>query len=215
MRLQAIFIILGLLLTTTASPSDLIFDVGNDTSLPWEWSQNNSFSGPEATHDFSAKLSQIISSDCNCNGCVVDGPYCVIPFRFRSAYPGEMTVSDIGIVYESIRVMYNVTYGEAFKISDGCEWHIQHPNGLYIAKIPPSYPGSDICYYTAGSSSLIETEDALVDSMYRLLNKTLDSNQDGVIDVDFNEATMSFQTHGMINVQSLWGPAVVKLIVWI
>jgi hypothetical protein len=108
-----------------------------------------------------------------------------------------------------------VTYGEAFKMSNGCEWHVQHPGGLSIARVPLTYSGLNTCYYTSSLSSLPKTEDALVDAVYRLVNQTLDSNQDGVLDISFNENTMSFHSQGMINVQSLWGPAVIKLIVWI
>lgn len=216
MRLCALLVILGLvLLSSSVTPSDLVLDVGNDTAIPWEFSQNQYFTGPERTSDFSVKLNQLLSSNCECSGCSREGPDCVIPLRFYSAYAGLMNVSEIHVSYTSIRVLYNVTYSMPFKLSDGCTWHIQHQGGIYNASIPPSYSGSSICQYTASSYDPAGDEDALIDAVYRLLNQTLDTEpRDGILDINIDEK-ISFGTHGKIGVQSLWGPAIVKIVVWV
>ena len=60
-------------------------------------------------------------------------------------------------------------------------------------------------------------EDASNDAVYRLLSEKLDKNNNGVIDneFNFNDTTMFFETQGLIGVQSLWGPAIINIIVWI
>jgi hypothetical protein len=204
-----------MLLSRCVSPSDLILDVGNDTAIPWEFSENRSFTGPARTSDFSAKLNQILSSNCECSGCSKQGPYCAIPLRFYSDYAGVMDVSEIRVYYKSVNVLYNVTYGRPFKLSEGCTWRIQHQGGIYIASIPPSYAGPNSCQYTAASYGPSGGEDALIDAVYRLLNQTLDTDPtDGVVDINIDQK-ISFGTHGKIGVQSLWGPAILKIVVWI
>ena len=216
MRYCLVLVILGLvLLSWPVSPSDLILDVGNDTSIPWEFVRNRSFTGPEKTSDFSVKLNQILSSDCGCVGCSREGPDCVIPLRFQSEYAGFMNVSGISVSYRSVKVLYNVTYSMPFKLSSGCTWRIQHQDGVSIISIPASYSGTSLCQYTASSYGPPGGEDALTDAVYRLLNQTMDvSPKDGVVDITLDEE-MSFGTHGKIGVQSLWGPAIIKIVIWV
>jgi len=209
-----------IMLSAFVSSSDIIMDVGNDTLLPWEWEQHNSFIGPEATADFSPKVNQILSADCVCQGCVKDATYCYIPLRFNSAFIGVLNVTSIDVGFQSIKILYNVSYGQAFKLSEGCRWTIPYlisPNTYtYISNIPPSYVGPNVCSYALNTPPT--TKDALNDAIFRLLNQTMDTSpKDGVVDnsVNFNAVNMSFQTHGMIGVQSLWGPAILKVIVWI
>ncbi|MFH1125581.1 MAG: hypothetical protein V1703_00505 [Candidatus Altiarchaeota archaeon] len=216
MRLHVILTLVGVfLLTQFVSASDIVLDVGNDTAAPWEWNQVHAFVGPETTNDFSATINRILSDDCKCSGCSTDSQYCIIPLRIQSAYFGDMNLSNINFTWKYVHVISNVTYDRPFKLSDGCQWQIQHLGGISLVSTPSSYSGSRICYYTSSSHSPIQTEDAMVDGMYRLLNQTLDSDQNGVIDLTFDEDAMSFQTHGTIGVQSLWGPAVIKVIVWV
>jgi len=219
LRWVLLFTFSVMMLSTFVSSSDVILDVGNDTLLPWDWEQHNSFTGPEATADFSPQVNQILSADCVCQGCVKDAAYCYIPLRFNSAFLGDMSVTDIDVGFQSIKILYNVSYGQSFKLSEGCQWSIQYfPALTYAASIPPSYTGSDSCSYTQASHDPPATKDATNDAVFHLLNDTMDTNpRDGVIDnsVNFNDVNMSFQTHGMIGVQSLWGPAILKVIVWI
>ena len=216
MRLCASLAIAGiLLLSMQVSSLDLRLDVGNDTLSPFEWTERNTFTGPETVPDFSARLNEILSSECSCNGCSIDGPYCVIPLTITSAYPGKMQLNNVDINYRSVTVLSSVTYGEAFKLSEGCQWTIQHLGGTSVVNVPSTYSGPNTCYYTSSQLHPVDTQDALIDAVDRLLNQTLDADQNSIIDINFDEAAMSFETHGMIGVQSLWGPAVVKVVVWI
>lgn len=192
----------------------IVLDVGNDTSVPFEWSRPSAFTGSEFTPDFSTILNQILSANCSCVGCFKSGDYCNIPFNFHSNNPGQMIISNISITYNTSEVMHSVSYGQPFQISQGCIWLIRHAGGQRIVRVPASYTGSRVCRYLPPGSCGYPTyyDDAMIDAVYRLLF-SMDSNQDCI--VDDNIATWSFQTHGSITVQSLWGPAVVKLVVWI
>jgi hypothetical protein len=219
MRLPITLLLVCIFALTLSTPAqttpEIILDVGNDTIIPYEWDKNNTFEGYERTQDFSNHLNQILSTGCQCNGCLKDGTYCAIPLRLYSSFPADMQINNIRVNYQRSSVISNVTYGTAFKLSDGCEWYIRHQGGLLTVRIPAYYTGSAKCYYTPTSLHPLGTKDAAVDAVYRLLNQTLDKNQDAIIDLNYDSGTMEFKTHSMIGIQSLWGPAIVKVIVWV
>jgi hypothetical protein len=56
--------------------------------------------------------------------------------------------------------------------------------------------------------------DAISDAAYRLMNQ-LDLDDDGRVDLIFDPDMINFEISEASGVQSLWGPAQFKLIVWV
>ena len=113
----------------------------------------------------------------------------------------------------TIRMMSLVGYGGVFLNNDGCEWDIEFEDGTtFTAPIPSSYTGTGECFYTAANISYIGN-DAMNDAVYRLLNQ-LDLDDDGRVDLLFDPDMIKFEVSRAGGVQSLWGPAKFKLIVW-
>ncbi len=113
----------------------------------------------------------------------------------------------------TIRLRSLVGYGGVFEENMGCDWDIEFEDGSsYVASIPASYNGSFNCSYTSSNISY-NRDDALADSVYRLLDQ-LDLDDDGRVDLLFDPNMIDFEVSRAGGVQSLWGPANFKLIVW-
>ncbi|MFH1788193.1 MAG: hypothetical protein ABH834_02285, partial [Candidatus Altiarchaeota archaeon] len=96
--------------------------------------------------------------------------------------------------------------------------------------VPPDADCRDLCfdilYVENKPPSGLDAFDAVDDAMYRLIDEKLDVNpKDGVmekVDIDgdsvpdmyFDPETMWFDATDELGIQSLWGPASAKLIVW-
>lgn len=113
----------------------------------------------------------------------------------------------------------NVSYGNSFKTVNGSCWNIDYEGGAsseYVC-IPPGYMGTDIHNYTSSNYTNPESDDAIDDAMYRLLDKLDTDPNDGVINLidgkEFNSTKMKFEAAN-VSVKTLWGPATVKLIIW-
>ncbi|VVB51090.1 Uncharacterised protein [uncultured archaeon] len=214
--------------TTTVPPGTypLTVDVGNDLNYPWEFASDCDFTGPQTIQDFSLKLNMILKQGCSCNGCQNQTEnnmiYCYIPMRFSASCPGNYTADNLTLDWYNLNTLLNVTYGQRHRVTDGCRWTFVYDTGaeqkFYTQNIPPSYAGIDTCWYTPLSHGPpADKSDAAKDAVYRLLNETMDVNKDGVIDseVGFNPTTMKLESQPLIGVQSLWGPSIIELIVWI
>lgn len=203
--------------TTTLVVVNLSFDVGNDTFSPWEWSHSGVGNVSEKTDSFADKLNYILGRGCDCSGCYTTGFDCVIPLVFKSDAAGYLTASDLNLTYYSLNTVASNNYGGYFRRSSGGCWVIEHLGGVSdVIQIPFGYNcGSMVFNYTNSSHSHPNTDDAVDDAVYRLLNETLDLDGNGVMDIQFNNESMRFWVDGDIGVQSMWGPATLKLIVWI
>jgi len=198
-----------------ASPG-LLLDVGNDTD--YDWAAPDTFTGPE-TLDLTGNINRYVRGGCWCIGCVLDGGSgnCTVPIVFSAGRAGNFTATNVALRFTRSRTLGEVTYGVAFRRSEGACWTIRHLGGT-VANLPvPSEYKGGVCTapdytYQPGSGPVI-TDDAQVDAMYRLLNGTLDPTGSGTINVTYND-NMSFQTEGAIGVQTLWGPLQMRLIVW-
>jgi len=113
----------------------------------------------------------------------------------------------------TMRMQTLVGYGDVFSQISGCIWDIDFQDGsTYTAHIPSTYAGSNMCAYRAGGISYPQG-DAMNDAVYRLLAH-MDLDKDGRVDLLFDPTTIKFETSQAGGVQSLWGPARFKLIVW-
>jgi len=216
-------IILTLLLTACAqAQSTISLDVGNDTD--YEWTAPGSFTGPERL-DAKGGINRYVRGGCWCVGCIYDSSSgnCTVPVIFSSATPGNLTINDVSLRFESGRLISDVGYGMSYRWSEGGCWRIDYTSGAGLATtpelpVPPQYKGGDcsaepILEYRLSSHDNPATDDAIDDAVYRLLDEKLDSDQDGVIDVEYNE-NMTFNAEGRIGVQRMWGPIQMRLIVW-
>jgi hypothetical protein len=119
---------------------------------------------------------------------------------------------DDRIIY-TVRLPTLVGYGDVFRRSEGCNWIIGFSDGTNLTeKIPSIYNGTQGCTYIPGNISY-DMDDAIDDSVYRLLTK-LDLEDDGEVDVVFDPNNVDFDLGRAGGVQSLWGPVKFKLIVW-
>jgi hypothetical protein len=111
----------------------------------------------------------------------------------------------------------SVPYGNSFKIALGGNWTIDHLGMPGTSKIcvPEDCSGDDEHNYTTLDHFPPDNnEDALDDSIYRLLEK-LDLDNNGRIDIEFNEENMTFKTSSVLTKQIGEKSTEVKLILWI
>ncbi|MBD3387387.1 MAG: hypothetical protein GF416_00350 [Candidatus Altiarchaeales archaeon] len=204
----------------------LFLDVGNDTD--YEWGADDTFRGPERL-TLTGAINHYVRGGCWCVGCVLDGGSgnCTVPIVIKADMPGNLTVNDVDLTFSRSRSIAEVGYGQPFRRGGGGCWRVEHsppgggefvPEGGVAFPVPEDYDGADCNaevehLYSKLDTSPPNTDDAVDDAMYRLLNNTLDVNEDGILDIAINE-NMSFQSEGRIGVQTLWGPVQMRLVVW-
>jgi hypothetical protein len=95
----------------------------------------------------------------------------------------------------------------------GCSWQIDYDDGgSQFVSIPPSYTGTNQCFYT-GSLVQYDSTDALQVAVYEIL-LALDFDQDGRIFVSLNEEDLEIIVTKIGSVPYLWGPSIVEVRVW-
>jgi hypothetical protein len=83
----------------------------------------------------------------------------------------------------------------------------------------------DLTYVAGSLPAGLDEYDAIDDAVYRLLFQRLDRNHDSVIekldvnhdgvpDTFFNPDKMWFDAQDKLGIQTMWGPEVFKLVVW-
>ncbi len=211
-------------LVLTVMLTNVALDVGNDTEKPFEFYVPGNFTGTFMTGDFSDRVNEILMKNCECGGCAIVGGDCIIPLRLGSDSPGNLTVNDLYVQYSVGKSIRNVSYGNGFRYSRGGCWEIEYETvsgrKTMNVSVPPGHDCSNPLKYTGVEHGYQETDDAINDAMYRLLNETMDADGNGVVDKItqdeyFNPESMVFNADGSIGIKSLWGPSLFKLIVWI
>jgi hypothetical protein len=194
--------------------SDIALDLGNDGTL--DWTQTHYFRGPERTRNLAGKVDRIVYDGCLCDGCVLSLPsgQCTIPVKFYSRYSGNLTVNDVEISYYSASILANLSYGNSFREAVGDCWTIEDIEKTVVYGIPEGVECSNNPMFTQAAHSYPNTGDAIDDAVWRLLNQELDKNGDWRVDFGIDD-NMSIQSKGLLGVQSLWGPAEMRLIVWV
>ena len=113
----------------------------------------------------------------------------------------------------TIRVKGSIEYGGTFTKKMGCNWTIQFEDDTFIvANIPEYYNGTKSCTYTEANVTY-DPEDAVDEAVYRLLD-SLDTNKNNKADIKFDSNMMDFSFSRSGGIRSLWGPIILKLIVW-
>lgn len=194
--------------------STFSIDIGGDTD--YEWRMPVGFTGWPMTMDAEAALDRYVRGGCWCTGCIEDAVSgdCIVPVVFRAPSPGQIRVNDINLTFEKSTLLRSVGYGRGFRKSDGCRWTIDFTNGNIVQGVPYGYSGPDACLYIDGNHNPpADREDATDDAVYRLLNETLDLNRDGKVDVE-THGRYRVMSEGDMQVQNMWGPVSMRLIVW-
>jgi hypothetical protein len=113
----------------------------------------------------------------------------------------------------TLRMHTVVGYGDVFDKNLGCRWNLEFEDGSsFVTPLPTAYNGTDQCYYTHTSISY-DKDDAAKDAVFRLMSQ-LDLDKDGRIDLLFDTSMINVELGQASDIQSLWGPAKFKLIVW-
>ena len=114
----------------------------------------------------------------------------------------------------TIKMGGSTPYGDVFPFSEGCNWDVEFDDGSTATlTIPEAYTGSGNCTYLPGNISY-STNDAIADTTYRLFSM-LDLDGDGRLDIKFDANQIGLDTGSIGGVRSLWGPAQLKLVLWI
>lgn len=116
------------------------------------------------------------------------------------------------MIYDLL-IKSNVDYGDPLVNASGCIWNIELESGIFrTLKSPLEYIGSDECNYTSTGSNYKES-DAYDVAVFAILRQ-LDFEDNGKVDVDFDENDLIIDYVTITNVPSLWGPAIVELRIW-
>ena len=183
---------------------DVVLDVANDSTPPWEWNITDTdyirervWADPE---DVVTKLNDVLRRGCisgACMDCSIEGGDCIIPFSFRSAEPaipylikigGDLSVDDINFSYWIVDTIADVPYADRFRFSEGGNWTIRYeagietPSGTLIGNVtvpvPLDFDCRDLCFNILYEKDKppegLDAHDAIDDAMYRLLDEELD-----------------------------------------
>jgi len=189
---------------------NLSLDVGNDSSLPWEWEtvdpdfkRERVFTGSPLDVVLD-KAQFILRHGCGapwCVGCKLTGSDCLIPFVFHSGnyylggkvlppVAGRIIVDDINFSFWMVETVENVSYDRRLRFSEGGNWTVSFDSGAGVESatysVPPNADCKDLCFdlaYAAGNPpSGLDAYDAIDDSVYRLLYQRLDRDHDSIIE---------------------------------
>ena len=212
--------------TSLCGPRDANLDVGNDTSIPWEWSVSGLDDFAERVWtdpaSVSGKINNILRKGClssNCPDCRISDGNCLMPFAFKTKNPlsslllhygGEITVEDINFSYQVSDRIAEVAYGNRFRFSEGANLTVNYTASAsttetanYVIPLGCSHNCNDFTYIKDSPPSGINAHDVIDDALYRLLDEKLDiSPKDGVIemlDIDDNGVPDTY-----FDAESMW-----------
>ncbi len=114
-----------------------------------------------------------------------------------------------------------VSYSAVDSRASGCNWTVNFEDGTNTSLlIPNSYSGTEHCVYNASASGTnclfngsSTTNDAVNQAVCELLSQ-LDPDSNGELDVIISQDSIDLEIVVVGKVPSLWGPAVMKLVVW-
>ena len=132
---------------------------------------------------------------------------------------GDSSTSETGCSVDNraiitIKMGGSTGYGGVFPVARGCNWEVEFEDGATSSlPIPSDYAGAYNCTYLPGNISY-SGDDTLADTAYRLFS-ILDLDDDGRLDIKFDANQTGLDTGSIGGVRSLWGPAQLKLVLWI
>lgn len=137
--------------------------------------------------------------------------------RYLSGAGGDAFMARASLLYndpvEGITFTINGTsYGNPFPNYEGANWTFDHLGGSYKICVPEDCSGDNTYTY---DGSDISTNDAADDAMLRLLKK-LDTNSNGILDIDFDGTKMLFRVYSTeSSIHSAGDFSEAKLVVWV
>lgn len=137
--------------------------------------------------------------------------------------------------YWIAKTIANVNYDSRYRFNRGANWTIRYrcgeenPVENMSYSIPPdcSFMCNNMLYSAGDPPSGIDAYDVIDDAIYRLLDEKLDIDpkdsyldevdldEDGIPDICFDSDNMWFSTTGELGIQTMWGPELFRLVVWI
>lgn len=130
----------------------------------------------------------------------------------KGPYPENETggSEDDRAIYD-ILIDSSIDYSGVGSVAEGCNWTITYEDGTILnITIPSDYSGDDECNFEDG---VYDPEDAIEAGFYSLL-ENLDFDGDGLVDIKFDQESLSVESVIIPKVPSLWGPAVIEIRVW-
>ncbi len=117
---------------------------------------------------------------------------------------------DNRLIY-SILIPSSVDSGGVFGKAEGCTWYVEFEDGSsQFITIPDDYDGSEICYY---ANATYDPDDAVDTSAY-LLMQNLDFDDDGLLDLKFDENNLVVEPQTKSEIPYMWGPTFIESRVW-
>ncbi len=117
---------------------------------------------------------------------------------------------DNKLIY-TLRINNFVDYGGVFSKAEGCIWDVYFEDGDNLTlTIPPTYNGTEVCYYTNASYDI---NDSIDNAVYNLFS-VLDFDNNGKPSIKMSESNFEIDSVSQSNVPSLWGPTIVEARVW-
>lgn len=215
------------------SQSDYTFnlDIGNDGYYEVGHQWPYSTTAPSIENEWVNETGEFISHaiSCDCPGCYayanpVSGErFCLVPVRIKDTnYAGTLSAYNANVSYTEYTELKNISYADVHARNQGGCWRVEYGSGatttlLFSVPGGMTCPQEEINNYTGEHHAPPNKSDAVVDAVYRLMNQTMDENQDGILQ-DFQPLPPDNQViraDGEVKGQSLWGPIEVKLITWI
>ena len=105
-----------------------------------------------------------------------------------------------------------ITLNTIHAAATGCNWIVRMPSEeTKTIPIPTSYEGTNTCTYGPGNTY---DEGDVWQALGHKLFSSLDLNQDGILDITFDEQGLSLTTQEQGRIPYLWGPALLEVTVW-
>ena len=107
----------------------------------------------------------------------------------------------------------SIPFGGVHPRADGCNWSIEYEDGTTgIIVMPPSPAPSKTCNFTS-SSIAYDTEDAFDTAVFALLSR-LDFDNDGKVNIRFEQLDLTIVFLLSEEVPSLFGPTIAEVRTW-
>ncbi len=116
------------------------------------------------------------------------------------------------------RLIYTASMQSSFRLDDiyadaeGCTWTVQMPDRTETFVIPSDYTGTNTCSYQSSGISY-NSDDAWQALAYKMFS-SFDTNDDGILNIDFEEQNLDFNMRFIDDIPYMWEPSVLEVVVW-
>jgi len=116
-------------------------------------------------------------------------------------------------MFYTIAVSSSIPYGGVKPKSEGCEWTIEYEDTTFqTIDIPKNYNGLKKCNFT-GADVTYDINDSVDYAVFSLLTQ-LDFNNNNISDINFNEANLVIKSVSVVDIPTMWGPAITEVRIW-